>query len=95
MIFLNFHSFCCYVFFFISDFINLDTASVPSGEDLSILLIFSKNQFLVLLNLCIVLFVTIWLISALNLVISCCLLLLGAFASFFSGAFRCAVKLLV
>jgi hypothetical protein len=31
MIFLNFPGFCCYVFLFISDFVNLDTVSVPSG----------------------------------------------------------------
>ena len=57
--------------------------------------IFSKNQLLVLLILCIVLFVSTWLISALSLIISCHLLLLGEFASFCSRAFRCAVKLLV
>jgi len=34
------------------------------------------------------------LISALSLIISCLLLLLGVFASFCSRAFRCAVKLL-
>jgi hypothetical protein len=61
-----------------------------------ILLIFSKNQLLVWLILCIVLFISTWLISALCLIISChLLLLLGEFASFFSIAFRCAVKLLV
>ena len=42
--------------------------------------------------LSIVLFVYTWLISALNLIISCCLLLLGEFASFCSRAFRCDVK---
>ena len=52
------------------------------AKGLSILLIFSKNQLLVLLILCIVLFVSIWLISALSLIISCCLLLLGEFSSF-------------
>jgi hypothetical protein len=35
------------------------------------------------------------LISPLSLIISCRLLLLGEFASFFSRAFRCVVKLLV
>ena len=65
------------------------------AKGLSILLIFSKNQVLVLLILYIVLFVTIWLISTLTLIISCCLLFLGIFASLCSRAFRCAVKLLV
>jgi hypothetical protein len=51
-------------------------------KDLSILLIFSKNQLLVLLILCMVLFIYTWLISALSLNISYCLLLLGIFASF-------------
>ena len=68
---------------------------VRLAKGLSILLIFSKNQLLVLLILCIVLFVSTWLISALSLITSCHLLLLGAFASFCSRAFRCAVKLLV
>jgi hypothetical protein len=45
--------------------------------------------------LCIVLFVSTWLISALSLIISCHLLLLGIFASFCSRAFRCAVKLVL
>ena len=54
-----------------------------------------KNQLLALLILCIVFFVSIWLISALSLTISCLLLLLGEFASFCSRALRCAVKLLV
>ena len=56
---------------------------------------FSKNQLLVLLILCSILFVSNWLISVLSLTISCPLLLLGVFASFCSKAFRCAVKLLV
>jgi hypothetical protein len=69
---------------------------VSLAKGLSILLIFSKNQLLVWLILCIiVLFVSTWLISALSLIISCCLLLLDKFASFCSRAFRCAVKLLV
>jgi hypothetical protein len=66
---------------------------VSLTKDFSALLIFSKN--LVWLILCIVLFVSTWLISALSLTISCCLLILGEFASFSSRAFRCAVKLLV
>ena len=47
---------------------------VSLAKGLSILLIFSKNQLLVLLILCIVLFVSTWLILALSLIISCCLL---------------------
>jgi hypothetical protein len=68
---------------------------LSQAKGLSVLLIFSKNQLLVLLILCIVLFVSSWLISTLSLIISCCLLLLGEFPSFCSRAFRCAVKLLV
>jgi hypothetical protein len=68
---------------------------VSLAKYLFILLIFSKNQLLILLILCIVLIVSIWLILALSLIISCCLLLLGEFASLCSRAFRCAVKLLV
>ena len=67
---------------------------VSLAKGLSILLIFSKNQLLVWLILWIVLFVSTWLISALSLIISCHLLLLGEFASFCSSTFRCAVKLL-
>jgi hypothetical protein len=48
-----------------------------------------------LLILCIVLFVSIWLILSLSLTISCCLILLCEFASFCSRALRCAVMLLV
>ena len=68
---------------------------VSLAKSLSILLISSKNQLLVWLLLCIVLFVSIWLISALSLIISCHLLFLGEFASFHYGDFRGAVKLLV
>ena len=67
---------------------------VNLAKGLSILLIFSKNQLLVWLILCIVLFVSIWLISALSLIISYHLLLLSVFASFCSRAFRCAIKVL-
>jgi hypothetical protein len=49
---------------------------------------------MVLVIPCIVLFVSLWLISVLSLIISYHLLLLGVFASFCSRAFRCAVKLL-
>ena len=59
---------------------------VSLAKGLSILLIFSKNQLLVLLILCIVLFTSTWLISALSFIISCSLLLVGAFASFCSRA---------
>jgi hypothetical protein len=68
---------------------------VSMAKGSSILLIFSKNQLLVWLILCMVLFVSTWLISALSLIISYFLLLLCVFASFCSRAFRCAVKLLV
>ena len=68
---------------------------VSLAKGLSIVLIFSKNQLLVWLILCIVLFVSTWLISALSLNISCCILLLGEFVSFCSRAVRCTVKLLV
>ena len=44
---------------------------VSLAKDSSILLIFSKNQLLGLLILCIVLFVSTWLISALGLIIFC------------------------
>jgi hypothetical protein len=50
---------------------------------LSVFLIFSKNQLLVWLILCVVLFVSTLLISALSLIISCHLPLLGEFAYFF------------
>ena len=64
-------------------------------KGLSILLIFSKNQLLLWLILWIFLLVSTWLISPLSLIISCCLLLLGEFASFCSRAFRCVVKQLM
>ena len=66
---------------------------VSLAKGLSILLIFSKNQLLDWLNLCIVLVSTCW-ISPLSLIISC-LLLLGEFSSFCSRTFRCVVKLLM
>jgi hypothetical protein len=68
---------------------------VSLAKDLSILLIFTRNQLLVLLILFIVLFVCTWLISAMSLIISCHLLLSGVFTSFSSRAFRYAVKLIV
>jgi hypothetical protein len=67
---------------------------VSLAKSLSILLILSKNQLLVLLILCIVFFVSIWLISALSLTISYLLLLLSEFASFYSRALRCAANFL-
>jgi hypothetical protein len=95
---LDYLRFCCYVSIFITDFVNWDTVLCPPvslASGLSSLLIFSKNQHLVWLILCIVLFVSNWLISALNLIISSCLLLFCEFAYLWSRAFRCAVKLLV
>jgi hypothetical protein len=68
---------------------------VSLTNGLSILLIFSKNQLLVWLILCIILFVSTWLISFLSFIISYILLLMCVFAYFCSRAFRCAVKLLV
>jgi len=68
---------------------------VSLAKGLSIFLIFSNNQLLVWLILWIVVFVSTWLISALSLIISCCLLLLDEFASFSTRASRCAVRMLV
>ena len=45
--------------------------------------------------MCLLLFVSNWLISALSVTVSCHLLLLGVFACFCSRAFRCDAKLLV
>jgi hypothetical protein len=82
---------------FISDFVNLNTVMCPLvslARGLSIL-IFSKNQILDLLIYFTVLFVSNWLISALLLVISYHLPLVGVFPPFCLRAFRCFVKLLV
>jgi hypothetical protein len=68
---------------------------VTLSRGISILLIFSKNQALVCLVLCIVLFYFTWLISALSLINSCCLFLFNESTSFCSRALRCAFKLLV
>ena len=68
---------------------------VSLAKGLSILLIFSKNKLLLWLILWIVLLVSIWFISHLSLIISSSLLLSCEFASFYSKAFRCVVKLLV
>ena len=67
--------------------------SVSLAKDLSNLLIFSKNQLLVLLILCIVFFFSNRLISALILIISYPLLLLGVLASFFFSLQRSGVLL--
>ena len=69
---------------------------VSLAKGLANLLIFSKNQLLVLLILCIVFFFSNRLISALIFIISYPLLLLGVLASFFfPTTFRCTFKLLV
>ena len=71
--------------------------SVSLAKDLSNLLIFSKNQLLVLLILCIVFFFSNRLFSALIFIISYPLLLLGVLASFFFIPYNvwCTFKLLV
>ena len=81
---------CLLCLSFVSDFVNLGIVSVSFSLDkgLSILLIFSKNQLFISLILCVVLFVSILLISALSLIISCHSLLLGMLSYFvleFSG----------
>jgi hypothetical protein len=65
---------------------------ISLAKGLSILLIFSKTQLLDWLIPCIVLFVSTWLISALSLIISCSLVLLGEFASFCSRSFSSAAN---
>ena len=65
------------------------------ARGLFILLVFSKNQLLVWMILCMLLFVSTWWISALSLIISCHLLLFCLFASFCSRAFIHVVKLLL
>ena len=59
------------------------------AKAISIWLIFSKNKLLVLLILCMVLFISTWLISAVRLTISLHLLSLGIFAFFCSRDFSC------
>jgi hypothetical protein len=66
---------------------------VSLAKDLSILLIFYKNQLLICLILSIGLLVSTVLILPLSLIISCSLRLLGEFASFCSRAFKCVLKL--
>ena len=67
---------------------------VSLPKSLSILLIWSKNQLMVLL-LCIVLFFSTWLISDLSFRISFCLFILGVFFPFFRDFSRCVNNLLV
>jgi hypothetical protein len=63
--------------------LKLDQSPLDSlAKGLSIFLMFSKNKLLVLLILCIVLFVSKWLTSALSWIISYNLLLLCVFPSF-------------
>jgi hypothetical protein len=100
---LDFLRSCCYVS--ISFLVLLSRIQYLSPLDslakgLSIFLIFSKKpknkkQLLVWLILCIVLFLSTQLISALSSFICCYLLHLSEFVSFCSRAFRCAIKLLV
>ena len=96
MIILKFLSFCCYISLLFMILLILILSLCPLfslAKGLSILLISPRNQFLVLLILFVVLFVSTWLISALSFIISCYALFVGVFASFCSRAFRCAVKL--
>ena len=65
---------------------------VSLAKCLSILLIFSKKHLLFWLILCILLFYSIWFISALSLIIFWCLLLFGELASFCSRTLMCAIK---
>jgi hypothetical protein len=60
---------------------------------LSISFIFSKNKFFVSVILCIILLVSISLISAPIFIISFCLLLLGLPCSYFSKSLRCIIRL--
>jgi hypothetical protein len=70
------------------------SSSCPA-KCLSIFLIFSKNQLLVLLILCIVFFFSYLVDFCPEGIISCHLLLLDELASFCFRAFRCAVGMLV
>jgi hypothetical protein len=56
---------------------------VSLARGLSVLMILSKNQLLVLLIVCIFLSISIWLFLALSLTVSCCPLLLGVFTFLF------------
>jgi len=55
---------------------------------------FQKSQLLVLLILCILFFISTWLILAVSLIISCLLLLLDLFISSCSRPIWCSFKLL-
>ena len=82
-------------FIFISNFIDLGTLSFllkSLAKGLSILFIFSKNQLLVSLIISIV---SISYISALIIMISFLLLILGFVCSSFLRCFRCKVRLLI
>ena len=89
---------CCYVSIFISDYVNFDVFSlflfISLDKGFSILLIFFSEPYLCFID-CIVFFASILLISALNWIISCLLLLLGESASFFPRDFRCPVESVV
>ena len=61
-------------------------------KGVSILLIYWKNQLFISLILCIVLFVSVLLISAINLIISCHLFLFGVFSSLCFRVFMCIIK---
>ena len=88
--------FCCYVLsWFFSIWIQSLCLLVRLGKWLSILSIFSKNQLLVLMIFCLVLFASTWLISVLSVMISYHLLFIYEYSSFSSRAFRRAVELLV
>ena len=66
---------------------------MSSANDLSILVIFSKNQLLALLILSMVSFVSFAFLSALIFMISFLLVTLGCFISSFSSCFRCRDRL--
>jgi hypothetical protein len=96
--FFNFLSFCCissFSFLILVVWILSLGLLVSLASGLSIFLTFLKNQLLVLLIVCIVLFVSTWLISALNFIIFYSLPLFGVFASFCSRAFRYGIKQLM
>ena len=83
---LDFLSVWCYVPLLISDYVNLDFLYFSFGffweGFVYIVDILQKKQLFVPLTLCIVFFVSILLISVLNLIIPCHLLLLCEFAVF-------------
>jgi predicted membrane protein len=59
---------------------------------LSVLFIFSKNQLFISLIVCIILLVSISLISSPIFFISLCLLFLGSACSYFSKSLRCVIR---